>query len=131
MGWESYPQGLFDLLQRIKKEYDPRSIFITENGASYPDKLTANKQILDERRIAFLHAHLAELHRAIECGVPVSGYFLWSLMDNFEWERGYSQRFGIVWVDYLTQERILKQSAHWYKNVIATHALPDGATPPG
>jgi beta-glucosidase len=77
----------------------------------------------DAKRVAYLRSHLGEAKRAIDAGVPLDGYFAWSLMDNYEWDHGYSQRFGITWVDYLTQERIPKESALWYRNVIAHNAL--------
>ncbi len=123
MGWETYPDGLYDILQRVHRDYSPPCIYITENGASFDTGPDPDLRIQDTRRIKFLADHLLAAHRAIEAGVPLRGYFLWSLLDNFEWDRGYSQRFGIVWVDFKTQLRYPKDSAHWYSQVIARNAL--------
>jgi beta-glucosidase len=128
MGWEVYPQGLHELLVRIGREYAPRKIYITENGVAYSDGPDEARRVNDERRVAFLRDHLVAAHRAIADGVPLHGYFLWSLMDNFEWAHGYSKRFGIYWVDYTTQERIAKQSAFRYRDIVKGNAL-DGVTP--
>lgn len=123
MGWEIYPEGLYELLLRLHHEYQPRQILVTENGASYSDGPGSDGLVPDARRVAYLRDHLAACQRAIQAGVPLTGYFAWSLMDNFEWARGYTQRFGLVWVDYATQRRIPKQSAFWYRYVIAANAL--------
>ena len=116
MGWEIHPQSLYRLLLRLYADYPIGKLYITENGASYSDGPDANGQINDQRRVAYLRDHLAACHRAIQAGVPLEGYFQWSLMDNFEWAKGYTQRFGMVWVDYATQQRIPKASAHWYRD---------------
>lgn len=92
---------------------------MTENGCSYSDGPDTDGHIADTQRLAYLRDHFAAVHRAMENGVPVAGYFVWSLMDDFEWAKGYTQRFGMVWVDYATQQRIPKDSALWYKEVIA------------
>jgi beta-glucosidase len=118
MGWEVYPQGLYNFLTRFHKEYSPKAIYITENGASFDDVLAADGQVHDERRTAYLEAHFAAAHRAIQEGVPLKGYFVWSFMDNFEWAWGYTKRFGIVYVDYPTQKRVLKDSGAWYSRVV-------------
>jgi beta-glucosidase len=123
MGFPVNPDGLHRLLNRLHFEYQPVKIYITENGASYSDGPDGDGRIRDERRLSYLREHLAAAHRAIECGVPLAGYFVWSLIDNFEWNKGYAQRFGIVWVDYQTQRRIPKDSALWYKQVIADNGL--------
>jgi beta-glucosidase len=123
MGWEVYSEGLFRTLARVWLEYGPRKIFVTENGCSYGDGPDASGRIRDSRRVDYLRAHLAAAHRAIEAGVPLAGYFAWSLMDNFEWAYGYRQRFGLVWVDYATQRRIPKDSALWYRDVMAANAV--------
>lgn len=123
MDWEVYPEGLYKLLNRLYFDYQPRKLYVTENGASYSDGPDETGSIADERRIAYLREHIAAVQRAIESGVPVEGYFVWSLLDNFEWSKGYSQRFGLVWVDYETQARLPKDSALWYRDLIANNGL--------
>ena len=120
MGWEVYPDGLRTLLKWVHDEYDPKSIYITENGAAYSDGPDETGRIKDTRRIEFMRGHIVACHRAIQDGVPLRGYFAWSLMDNFEWAHGYHQRFGIVWVDFATQERIPKDSALYFAGVART-----------
>ena len=123
MGLPVNPDGLYRLLNRLYFEYQPGKLYITENGASYSDGPDSDGRIRDQRRLKYLREHFMAAHRAIECGVPLAGYFVWSLIDNFEWNRGYAQRFGIVWVDYQTQRRIPKDSALWYQQVIAENGL--------
>ena len=118
MDWENYPDGLSGSLSRVYFDYLPRKIYVTENGASYSTAPDENGNIPDVHRTNYLKTHFAAAYRAIQAGVPLAGYFVWSLMDNFEWSFGYAQRFGIVWVNFETQERILKDSAKWYKTVI-------------
>ncbi|GEM46746.1 GH1 family beta-glucosidase [Deinococcus cellulosilyticus] len=117
MGWEVYPEGIYRLMKDLHREYPAPKYYITENGAAFKDELV-NGQVHDEDRVRFLKDHLQHLGRAIAEGVPVKGYFEWSLMDNFEWAFGYSKRFGIVHVDYETQKRTLKDSAKWYRNFV-------------
>lgn len=117
-GWEIYPQGLYDLLIRIKKDYGDISLYITENGASFDDKLTKDNRIKDKNRINYLSEHFKKAWQAIKDGVPLKGYFVWSLMDNFEWQFGYSDRFGLIYIDFQTLERTWKDSAYFYKEVI-------------
>ena len=121
MGWEINPRGLTQLLVRLGHEYGDAlpPLYITENGAAYSDAPDSGGEVHDARRIEYLRAHLDESARAIADGVPLAGYFAWSLLDNFEWAEGYTKRFGLVWVDYETQQRIPKDSAHWYRNVLA------------
>jgi beta-glucosidase len=119
MQWEIYPNGLFDLLVRLREDYDPPPIYITENGAAFGDHPTHDGRVDDPERQAYIEAHVAAIGRAIEAGVPVAGYFVWSLLDNFEWAHGYSKRFGIVYVDYPTLERVPKSSYRWYRDFIA------------
>ncbi|MBI5879235.1 MAG: beta-glucosidase [Chloroflexi bacterium] len=116
--WEIYPTGLYDLLMRVRRDYPPVDIVITENGAAVPDRLEPDGRVHDTRRIRYLRDHVVQLHRAMSDGVPVRGYVVWSLMDNFEWALGYAKRFGLVYVDYATQARILKDSALWYAQVM-------------
>ena len=118
MGWEVYPAGLTDLLVRLKTDYATLPpVFITENGAAFRDERTSTG-IHDPQRVKYLQDHLQALLNAIHAGVDVRGYFAWSLMDNFEWAHGYTKRFGLVYVDYETQERTLKDSAHWYQSFL-------------
>ena len=123
MGWEVYPAGLTGLLERLHHEYAPREIYITENGAAYSDGPDDTGRIADTRRIDFMRRHLCAALGALESGVPLAGYFAWSLMDNFEWAHGYEKRFGLYWVDYKTQKRIPKDSSLWYHGVIAANAV--------
>jgi beta-glucosidase len=119
MGWEIYPQGLTDLLVQLKQEYpDLPPVYITENGMASVDAVE-NGQVSDTQRLEYVRTHLEALKAAMDQGVDVRGYFLWSLMDNFEWNSGYAKRFGIVYVDYATQERTPKASALWYRDFIA------------
>jgi beta-glucosidase len=121
MGWEVHPDGLEDLLLRLKRDYGDPAIFITENGAAYKEPTGDNGQVQDDDRIEYLDGHLRACRRAIGRGVKLEGYFLWSLLDNFEWSFGYSRRFGITHVDFATQARTWKKSALWYQRVIATN----------
>jgi beta-glucosidase len=120
MGWRKDPQGLTEFLKRIAADYGPASILVTENGASYSDAPDTNGRVDDSRRIEYLDQHIDAVMTAREAGVPVDGYFVWSLMDNLEWVEGFSQRFGLIWVDKETTERIPKDSYYWYRNRIAT-----------
>lgn len=124
MGWPVVPDAFSELLTRVQRDYAPGTIYITENGAAFPDQV-AGGQVVDPRRVAYLHGHLSAVRAAIAEGTKVGGYFVWSLLDNFEWALGYSQRFGIVYVDYATQARIPKASAHWYRRAIAANAVVD------
>lgn len=121
--WEVYPAGLSELLTRLHRDYAPPAIYITENGAAFPDALDENGEVNDARRVAYLRGHLLEAQSAIASGAPLRGYFVWSLMDNFEWALGYSQRFGIVFVDYPTQRRIVKASGRWYAGVARANGI--------
>lgn len=123
IGWEIYPRGLYEILTRVQNEYHPTAIMITENGASFADAISADGQVHDAERTAYLNLHLAEAARAIQAGVPLKGYYAWSLMDNFEWTYGYNQRFGLVYVDFNDQRRIPKDSAAWYGKVIRTNQV--------
>jgi beta-glucosidase len=117
MGWPIVPEALTELLLRLKRDYGELPLVITENGAAFEDLLDGDV-VDDERRVDYLRGHVAAVERAREQGVDVRGYFIWSLLDNFEWEWGYAQRFGIVYVDYPTQRRIPKRSALWYRDLI-------------
>jgi beta-glucosidase len=123
MDWEVYPDALRELLVRLHEDYAPGAMYITENGAAYPDELSPDGRVHDEARVRFLERHFAATHAAIQQGAPVKGFFVWSLMDNFEWAWGYSRRFGIVHVDYETQQRTPKDSAHYVRDVIARNTV--------
>ena len=116
MDWEVYPSGLYDILTWINRNYDNPPIYITENGAAYQDRRVQD-EVNDADRISYLRAYLGYLHEAMEEGCDVRGYFVWSFLDNFEWEYGLSKRFGLIYIDYDTLERIPKQSARWYAKV--------------
>jgi beta-glucosidase len=115
--WEIYPPGIYEVLRRVWQDYHPPKMYITENGCAVPDGIDADGRVRDYRRIRYLRDHLFQCHRAIAEGVPLAGYFVWSLIDNFEWARGYPIRFGIVYVDYDTQKRTVKDSGSWYAKV--------------
>jgi beta-glucosidase len=122
MGWEVYPDGLHQLLVRVARDYAPQAIYVTENGAAFGDVRVHDGQVHDPERTAYLQSHIEAVSRAIGDGAPVKGYFVWSLLDNFEWAYGYSKRFGIVYVDYPTLERVPKDSFYWYRDFIASRA---------
>jgi beta-glucosidase len=124
MDWEVYPEALRALLVRLTRDYGPAKLYITENGSAYDDTIAPDGTIHDEARTRYLTSHLAAAHAAIGEGAPLAGYFAWSLMDNFEWAYGYSKRFGIVYVDYATQQRTPKDSARFYSTVIEQNGLP-------
>ena len=128
MGWAVDPGGLRELLLRVGSEHRGLPLMITENGAAFDDYVNPRGEVLDPDRIAYLRGHLAAVHSAIEAGVDVRGYFLWSLLDNFEWGYGYSKRFGAVYVDYATGKRIPKASARWYADVARTGQLAGDTT---
>jgi beta-glucosidase len=123
MGWEVYPEGLYNTLGRLHFDYAFPAIYITENGAAFVDEVGPDGQVDDPARLRYIKRHLQQLHRAIEIDVPVKGYFAWSLLDNFEWAHGYSKRFGLIYVDFDTQQRIPKSSAKWYREVIHQNAV--------
>ncbi|MPZ80846.1 MAG: beta-glucosidase [Actinophytocola sp.] len=123
VGWEVQPDGLTDLLVRLHDEYPRLPLYITENGAAYPDVLGEDGVVRDNDRIAYVDGHLRAAHAAIRHGVDLRGYFCWSLLDNLEWAEGYAKRFGLVHVDFETQRRTVKESARWYAGVIAQGGL--------
>jgi beta-glucosidase len=125
MGWEVAPNGLYDVLKRVHKDYAPRKIFVTENGCAYATAPDPDGRVRDVERQRYLWTHFDAARRAIEDGVPLAGFYIWSFMDNFEWAMGYAKRFGIFWVDYATQERIAKDSAHMCRRIIADNALDE------
>ena len=126
MGWEVYPEGLHALLTRVTREYGPKAIHVTENGAAYTDVRQPDGSVDDRERLSYIERHVAAIERAIGDGAPVQGYFAWTFLDNFEWAWGYAERFGIVYVDYETLERVPKSSFYWYCDFIASR---NGAAP--
>ncbi|GGO23316.1 beta-glucosidase [Microbispora rosea subsp. aerata] len=118
MGWEVDDSGLLEMLRRIADEYPRIPLYISENGAAYDDVIGEDGSVHDPERVAYIDAHLRVCHQAIQAGIPLRGYFAWSLMDNFEWAWGYGKRFGLVYVDYETQARTMKSSALWYADTI-------------
>ena len=131
MGWPIMPDGLRELLVGLQREYRPLAIYVTENGAAFNDVLEG-EAVHDVDRVDYLHEHFAAARRAISDGVPLRGYFVWSLLDNFEWAHGYDKRFGLVYVDYETQKRILKDSANYLQKVIQSNEVinPEGEAAP-
>jgi beta-glucosidase len=123
MGWEVWPDGFYQLLTKVNGMYKPKAVEITENGCSYGDIPEANGWVPDERRTNFFRGYLGALARARKDGVPIRGYAAWSLMDNFEWAEGYTQRFGFVFVDFRTLKRTVKDSGKWYAQLAATGKL--------
>jgi beta-glucosidase len=123
MGWETYPAGLYDVVKNIYKDYTPKELYISENGIALSDNLDNNGNIYDDMRINYLKNHLESLHRALKESIPIKGYSIWSLLDNFEWDLGLSKRFGITYVNYTTLRRIPKKSFYWYEKVVKSGAL--------
>ena len=122
MGWRIVPPALTELLVRLKHDYGDIPLVITENGASFDDPpIDGNEVVEDPQRMEYLRDHVAAVGNAIDKGVDVRGYYVWSLLDNFEWEHGYSSRFGIVGVDFESQRRAPKRSALWYRDFISEH----------
>jgi beta-glucosidase len=121
MGWEVHPDGLYKLLVRVANDYAPPAIYVTENGAAFGDVRVHDGAVHDPERTAYLETYIDAVGRAAAEGAPVKGYFVWSFLDNFEWGHGYSKRFGIVYIDYPTLERVPKDSFYWYRDLIAAN----------
>jgi beta-glucosidase len=128
MDWEVYPDGLHDLLVRVHSDYAPQRIYVTENGAAFADVRDHSGRVLDPERTEYIASHVRAIGRALAAGVPIAGYFVWSLLDNFEWSYGYAKRFGLVYVDYPTLERVPKGSFHWYRDFIEAQHADTAAT---
>jgi beta-glucosidase len=120
MGWEVFPDGLHRLLVRVTEDYAPPAIYVTENGAAFGDIRVHDGSVHDPERIKYLETYIDAMSRAMRDGAPVKGYFVWSLLDNFEWAHGYSKRFGLVYIDYPTLERVPKDSFYWYRDFLAS-----------
>ncbi len=129
LGWEIDASGLDELLLRLDHDYPRLPLFVTENGAAFEDGVDHEGRVRDDARVRFLDEHLRAALRAIRGGVDLRGFFVWSLLDNFEWAEGYAKRFGIVYVDFPNQRRVPKDSARWYRDAIAMGGL-DGRPPP-
>jgi beta-glucosidase len=129
MGWEVWPRGLTDSLLRVTREYAPRRLHVTESGAAFADEPDAAGHVADPRRVDYLRAHFEAALDAIERGAPLAGFFVWSLLDNFEWGQGYTRRFGLCRVDFETQSRSPKDSAAFFREVAATRAVPPSPVP--
>jgi beta-glucosidase len=117
-GWEVYPEGLTEILIRVQRDYGLRELYVTENGAAYDDVPGPAGEVADHERVRYLERHLGAAAAALDAGVPLGGYFVWSLLDNFEWAEGYTKRFGIVRVDYETQRRTVKASGRRYAELV-------------
>ena len=122
--WEVWPEALYSMIMRITHDYNRPAIEVTESGCSYGDAPDAKGIVNDSRRIAYYHSYLAAVARSIQDGADVRGHHAWSLLDNFEWAEGYSQRFGLVYVDFKTQKRTIKESGKWYGKLAASNAIP-------
>ncbi len=123
MGWEVHAPALRRLLNRIHREYRVPPLYITENGAAFKDEVNSDGQVHDPRRVSYLNDHISQVNLAMQDGVDVRGYFVWSLLDNFEWSYGFSKRFGLIHVDFMTQKRIIKDSGRWFAQLIQTHSV--------
>jgi len=126
MGWEVYPEGLTELLLRLHRDYPVPPLYVTENGGAFKDELVGGR-VHDRDRTSYIASHIDAVGAALLQGVPMAGYMVWSLMDNFEWASGYDKRFGIVRVDYATQQRTLKDSARWYRCFLQHRRVERGA----
>jgi len=124
MDWLIDPEGLYELLLRVAKDAPGLPLYITENGCAAEDYLNPDGVVDDRERVKFLHLHLDAAARAARDGANLAGYYVWSLLDNFEWAYGYQKRFGIIYVDFATQRRIPKTSAAFYAGVVRTNAVP-------
>jgi len=124
MDWEVYPEGLFEILDRLRRDYRFPGYYVTENGAAYPDRVEPDGWVRDPARASYLARHIGEARRAVESGVPLRGYFVWSLLDNFEWTHGLGRRFGLVYVNFATGRRVPKTSFDWYRDLISKRAIP-------
>jgi len=125
MGWEVEPGALTELLVGLRDQYGSVPVYVSENGAAFPDYVDQTGAVRDHDRIDYLDGHIRAVGAALAAGVDVRGYYVWSLLDNFEWAHGYKQRFGLVFVDYATQERLPKASFDWYRDIVAANGLPE------
>ncbi len=126
MGWNQDPQGLTDLLMYLKQRFPTLDVMVTENGSAWDDQPADGNVIHDPRRVRYLREHVSALAQALVEGANVRGYYAWSLIDNFEWNSGYTKRFGLIGIDYDTQERTWKDSASLYERIVHANAIPEG-----
>lgn len=125
MGWNIAPEGLEELLVSLSEQFPEQALMVTENGAAFDDEVAPDGSVPDPERLDYLRRHFTAAHRAMARGVDLRGYFVWSLLDNFEWGYGYAKRFGIVRVDFDTLERTVKDSGRWYRELVRTRAIPE------
>ena len=125
MEWEVCAPALRRLLYRLHRSYRLPPLYIAENGAAFKDERSADGKIHDARRLEYLRQHFIQARLAMQDGVDLRGYFVWSLTDNFEWAHGFTKRFGLVGIDYPTQQRTIKDSGEWYARVIAQNAVDE------
>jgi beta-glucosidase len=123
MGWEVYPGGLHEVFTWVRDNYGDLPLYVTESSVSFGDRFDDAGEIADDSRLEYLRTHFAASHRAIQDGVDLRGYFIWTFIDNFEWAFGYSRPFGLVHCDFETQKRTIKKSGHWYRDVIANNGV--------
>jgi beta-glucosidase len=128
MGWEVYPQGMVEVLERVANEYRPVRLYVTESGAAYPDGDQAPEPAAEARRVEYLRLHVRAAHQAVASGVPLHGYFVWSFLDNFEWGEGLAKRFGLFHVDYASQKRTPRASAFVYRDLISNGAAAEAVS---
>jgi beta-glucosidase/6-phospho-beta-glucosidase/beta-galactosidase len=124
MGWEIHPDGLVDVIEMVHDRAPDLPVYITENGAAYTDEVGSDGQIADEERRRYFEQHTAACAEALQRLLPLKGYFAWSLLDNWEWAFGLSRRFGLVYVDYATQQRTVKQSGAWFRDLLTDSNRP-------
>jgi beta-glucosidase len=117
MGWEVFPKSIYYMVKKYNSYSQIKTIYITENGAAFPDEIVKG-EVRDEKRIYYIRENLKQIIQAKSEGLKVEGYFIWTLTDNFEWAEGFHPRFGLVYVDFETQERIIKSSGHWYSEFL-------------
>lgn len=121
VGWEVYPESIYQVLTRDPADYGHLPLYVTENGAAFADRVE-DGAVHDRKRVAYLQAYLGKVQEAIQAGADVRGYFVWSLLDDFEWSSGLSKRYGLVHVDYRTQQRVIKDSGLWYRDLLRARA---------
>jgi beta-glucosidase len=122
-GWEVWPAGLYNMIKRVDRDYGHPVIYVTENGCSYPTAPGPDGRVHDQERIDYYRGYVGQVGRAIAEGCDVRGYYAWTLLDNFEWAMGFSQRFGLTWCDFETQQRIVKDSGYWFRDLIAANEI--------